>query len=547
MIAHYFTLKALTQEWQGRFDNAVLGDIYSQSKGELVLAIGTPDGDYSLRVQTNTGRTGVFMTEGYNRAKRNVLTRFEPAIGRSITQITMADRDRFLLLHLDNHLQIQMRLFGPQANVFLLDTAKHVMDAFKAAHKWIGQPPPVMRPAEEVLSFETFTTRWEAASGSKTWIQQLRRAIPFLDELLATEALHRLKGTWTHAPSVNALFEATHSLLAELTQPKPCLYWEDERLVTFSLIPLAHLSHLREESFLTTDAAVRVYWRRFLGQNTFQRLHDPLQKALLNAAEQTRFRSQQMAHELAQPSRADRYEKWAHLLIAQGVPIPNGQTEVHLPDLFEPGSSEVIPLDPKKNGMGNAEYYYDKARKTRQSHHYAEDRWLETEALSETISGLIQALAQLKTAQSVEHFQTQHAEVLTKLIGHQHLGQELQPFRRFQIAGYEVWVGRNARENDLLTFKSAQKHDYWLHARGVPGSHVVLRRSSKTQAPPKSVMEKTAAIAAYFSQAKNSSLVPVICTERKFVRKAKKGTPGAVIVEREQVLLVVPALPEHTI
>lgn len=547
MIAHYFTLKALAIEWQDQFNNAVLGDVYSQSKGELVLAIGTPQGDYALRAQANTGRTGVFMTEGYNRAKRNVLTRFEPAIGRSITKITVADRDRFLLIHLDNHLQIQMRLFGPQANVFLLDADGHVIDAFKAAHKWIGQPPPAMRPAEEVVSFETFTKRWEAASGSKTWVQQLRRTVPFLNELLSTEVLYRLEGTWPHAPSVKALFETSHSLLTELSRPKPRLYWEGERLVAFSLIPLAHLSAFREESFPTTDAAVRVYWRRFLGQHTFQRLHDPLQKALENAAEQTRFRSQQMAHELTQPSRADRYEKWAHLLMAQGSPIPNGQTEVHLSDLFDPGSLEVVPLDPKKNGVENAQHYYDKARKTRQSRLYAEERWLETEALLETILGLIQTLAQLRTAQSVEHFQVQYAEVLTKLIGHQHLGQEIQPFRRFQIAGYEVWVGRNARENDLLTFKNAQKHDLWLHARGVSGSHVLLRRSSKTQVPPKSVIEQTAAIAAYFSQAKNSSLAPVIYTERKFVRKARKGAPGAVIVEREQVLLVVPALPKHTI
>ena len=118
------------------------------------------------------------------------------------------------------------------------------------------------------------------------------------------------------------------------------------------------------------------------------------------------------------------------------------------------------------------------------------------------------------------------------------------PFRRYAIReGYEVWVGRNARESDVLTLRHARPFDYWLHARGVPGSHAVLRLPRRNDTPPQAVLEAAARIAAYFSKARSSNLAPVIVTPRKYVRKSKGAAPGLVMVEREEVLIVKPELP----
>jgi predicted ribosome quality control (RQC) complex YloA/Tae2 family protein len=121
---------------------------------------------------------------------------------------------------------------------------------------------------------------------------------------------------------------------------------------------------------------------------------------------------------------------------------------------------------------------------------------------------------------------------------------ERVPFRCFSLEhDYEVWVGRNAKQNDALTFRHARKYDLWMHARGVAGSHVVLRLPNRDARPGKPILEQAAAIAAYFSKAQGSSLVPVIVTPRKYVRKPKGAATGAVAVEREDVLLVEPRLP----
>ncbi len=117
-------------------------------------------------------------------------------------------------------------------------------------------------------------------------------------------------------------------------------------------------------------------------------------------------------------------------------------------------------------------------------------------------------------------------------------------FRRFDLGGgWFALVGRDDRANDELTFHHAAPDDVWLHAQGVPGSHVVLKGSAGSGNPPRSVLERAASIAAHFSRARHSSLVPVIWTRRRYVRKFRGARPGQVRCEREKTLVVPPELP----
>jgi len=117
--------------------------------------------------------------------------------------------------------------------------------------------------------------------------------------------------------------------------------------------------------------------------------------------------------------------------------------------------------------------------------------------------------------------------------------EEIFPFKRYQVNGFEIWVGRNAANNELLTLKYAHKDDLWLHARNVPGSHVIIKYQSNKPFP-QDVVEKAAALSAYYSTLKNDSLCPVSYTQKKFVRKFKGGALGTMKMEREDVIMVVP-------
>ena len=114
------------------------------------------------------------------------------------------------------------------------------------------------------------------------------------------------------------------------------------------------------------------------------------------------------------------------------------------------------------------------------------------------------------------------------------------PFKVYTHLDYTIWVGRNSKNNDLLTLKYAQKSDLWLHAKDVPGSHVVIKVQAGKKTP-EAVKEYAAGIAAFYPRRKNDTLCPVICTAKKHVRKIKGPPAGAMMVHlEEEVLLVAP-------
>ncbi|MGI9175151.1 MAG: Rqc2 family fibronectin-binding protein [Rhodothermales bacterium] len=554
MTTNFYTLQALVREWTSGLVGCAVGDAFSQTRDEWTLALGDDEKEWMLRLSLQAPRYLLFRSEGYSRARRNVATLFEDAFGRHVTDVRLAERDRMLFLDLEGGFVFQIVLFGPRPNVLLVDGEGIIVEAFQRDADLAGQAAPHPRPAPDVRSFGDFKARWQPKS--KSLDQAVARALPLFDRTLGTEVVYRadvqqVKPEACSDEELAALFESAMALRDELTHPQPRIYWRDRFAEVFSLAELTHLTDvreagaaLREERFETVDSAVRVFARRWLGQRRFRSVYDPLERALEQAAGHFRQSADRMLEELTKESRADRYEQWGHLLMAAPDRVPAGAETAALPDLFNEGTTATIPLDPALGAIENAQRYYDRARRTRQARLHAEDRLLATESRAEEAGRLLDEIRQIENYTALERFKKDERSRLLPFLSEQSDDTERLPFRRFELeGGYEVWVGKNAKQNDALTFRYAQKHDLWMHARGTPGSHTVLRLPGRHSQPGPRVLERAASIAAYYSKAQGSALVPVMVTERKYVRKAKGAPPGAVIVEREEVLLVEPKLP----
>ena len=122
----------------------------------------------------------------------------------------------------------------------------------------------------------------------------------------------------------------------------------------------------------------------------------------------------------------------------------------------------------------------------------------------------------------------------------------LQPRRMKSAEGWDVLIGRNNEGNDYLTHQLARSEDYWFHVHGAAGSHVVLRRGKGKNEPSKATIEEVASWAAFYSQARSAGRVPVIVTQKKYVRKPRKAPPGLAICEREKIVMVRPKEPERS-
>jgi predicted ribosome quality control (RQC) complex YloA/Tae2 family protein len=204
-----------------------------------------------------------------------------------------------------------------------------------------------------------------------------------------------------------------------------------------------------------------------------------------------------------------------------------------------------IALDSRLTIVENAERLYARARQARAARQHAAGRQAEVASDARRAEALLEDLRALAaggaSAKALDNWALEHAADLARYRRAGQASEERLPYRRFELpGGWEVRVGRGARDNAALTARYSSPHDLWLHARGVPGSHVVLRRPTRTATPGREVIEAAAALAAYNSRARTQALVPVIVTERKYVRPVKGGAPGLVRVDREEVLMVEP-------
>jgi len=557
VVNNYYTLRALVHEWQPDLAGTTVRDVFSQTKNELTVVLSGAEQDWmhseSTRFTAVRGSVQrpflyLFRRPGYHKARRNVATLFEDAIGQGVVDVTIAERDRLVSIELGDDSRLLWQLFGARANAFHVAPDDTIRAAFQRHDELVGTEAPTPYPAPMPESFDHFEDRWNT-NRNKTR-QAVQSAVPLFGGDLARETFHRA-GVTTEAPEDcteaerRALFDAAMALCDALETPDPVIYGDGQFPDAFSLVPLHHRSASPADRFDTVDAAVSDFVRRTLAEQHFHRLYDPLEEALESAAEHERRSAERMMEELQSESRAGRYERWGHLLMAQQDQVPEGADEVELPDLFEEGEPVTIPVDPAKSPVENAEHYYERARSTRRSREEAEARLDDTIERAERAEALLDELREIDTLDGIKQFRSEREEEFVPFLNQGGADVDSFPYRRFDLGdGFEVWVGKNARQNHELTFHAAQKYDLWLHARGVPGAHTVLHLPNRDAEPGPRRIHTAAAIAAHYSKAKGSDVAPVMVTERKYVTSPTGADPGVVRVDREEVVMVEPGLPE---
>jgi len=227
------------------------------------------------------------------------------------------------------------------------------------------------------------------------------------------------------------------------------------------------------------------------------------------------------------------------LILAYQYALAAGQTELRAQyDLSEP--EMVIPLDPNLTPLENAQRYfarYDKAKRA------LEDVPRLIQETRNELTFLAQLESDLELAASWPDIDDVQQALQARgywrgkragRIG----GGRPGPLRLATPDGYVIWVGRNSRQNEIVTFEKASGEDLWLHVRGAAGAHVIVKNDGRPI--PETVIAKAAEIAAYYSASRGEASVPVDVTRRKYVKKIKGLGPGMVTYRNETTRTVVP-------
>jgi predicted ribosome quality control (RQC) complex YloA/Tae2 family protein len=230
----------------------------------------------------------------------------------------------------------------------------------------------------------------------------------------------------------------------------------------------------------------------------------------------------------------DELRRSGEALLAFARGTESGRESVEVEDPYEPGRLLTVRLDPRLGGLANAERMFERARRVERARHQIEVR------LRETRSELAAARDHEALVLDARDRRDLPGPGEDASEGGRE-GAAAGPRHYLTGRGLSVLVGRNARENHHLTFRVARAEDLWLHARDVPGSHVVLRDDEGRAGADD--LREAAEVAAFFSEAHGESLVDVHVTRRKHVKPAKGG-PGRVFVAHSDTLRVPPRDPE---
>jgi len=312
---------------------------------------------------------------------------------------------------------------------------------------------------------------------------------------------------------------------------------------------------------------------------------EAVRKALERHARKLARKLDALRGDLAEAKRAPEWRRYGEALLAYARQVPARAKHVALADPGDPDRKLEIELDPAVSAPANAARYFKRAAKaargqreipprieavarehgeleaklTRAAHpgdapgDDADHAQLELERVLASLSPgtretlrAPEPLPRRKLGLAAEEARPEAAKSPTTPAPKRtrpELPAKLVPWRFRSKEGWDVLIGRSSQANDHLTLHIARPEDYWFHAHGCPGSHVVLRRGKGANEPSKATLLEVASWAAFHSKARTAGKVPVIYTQKKYVRKPRGAKAGTVYVEREKMLMVRPVEP----
>ncbi len=515
MHLNYHFLTHLVQELNSTIIGLDLRSCYSQSKDEIIFNLTDESNHFYVQAQLDSNFTCLTFPEEHHRAKRNSIDLFRDTINKKVLGIAMVTNDRSFIIHLSENYNLLFKLHGNRSNIILYERDSFV-EMFNNRLKKDQQVHPSDIAKLHKPDLESWSTN-----------PSLRHHFP------------------TFGPRVQA-----HLAKNDLdTLP----YNEQWQLITCVIDRLAKAKHF----FIEVDERGMPFLTMFESEQALSKQDTPTQvcNALSKYYHQTYLFDQEKSKYIqlltAQISKTDKYikntqrkldslhnkrsyDEVANIIMANLHAIPNNVESVELNDIYI-NKPILIKLKPNVSPQKLAEQYYRKSKNQSKERQNLEENLLKKEAELESLESLKSELSTISDRKHLRQFVSLN---LTDQINKQE--EKRLPYYRQEIDGFEVRIGKSAKDNDLMLRQYSHKDDTWLHARDVPGSHVLIRHQKHLQVS-NDVIEKVAQLAAYYSKRKHDSLAPVIYTARKFVRKSKNLLPGQVIVDKENVVIVKPA------
>lgn len=552
-----------------KYAGARIYKIYQPSPHDLVFTIRGAGGQVKLLLSANPTYPRIHFT---NKTYVNPLEApmfcmllRKHCEGGVIEAVTQVGRER--VLHIDikhrdelgdmSAKRLIVEIMGRHSNIILTDAATgiihdgihHVTPAI-SSHRIILPGSSYIAPPEQgkldpfsITSKEQFDQLWNDASEENAELpaaaepyKKLVQLYSGISPLLAKEIIYRSAGQASPWDSFYSVMQQ-----AAAGSYEPTIVIEDGTDKSyFSIISLTHVQGASTTYGTISECLEQFYGDRAERDTVKQRAAD-LIRFVMNERAKNETKINKFKESLEEAKDAEKYRIQGELLTAYMHEIKRGDTSISLLNFYDENQEEItIPLDPGLAPSENAQRYFRKYTKFKNSLAYVHEQM----NIASTEITYFEALLQQLDSASIADIEEIREELVAE--GYMRERAKRGPKKKKSAKptlqcytsseGISIYVGKNNTQNEYLTNRLAAIHDTWLHTKDIPGSHVVIRETNYGDA----TLEEAAMLAAHFSQAKGSSLVPVDYTKIRHVRKPNGAKPGFVIYDNQKTIFITP-------
>lgn len=528
MFSNYFYLSRSVSESKNLLIRSKILDVYSQEKDVFTLRILTSNFDEKLiHLSTKQQFHYLQIKDKVNKAKKNVISFLKDFLPLDIIDINIHSNDRIVKFSLN------------KGNLFFLIRGNNSNVIFKTESSLLPFKKTKYKIDEELNDGNFYKSLTLDLTKEILNIKELKTLYPMLSSEMKNEILARVEET-----KQKNLIIHLQNLIQEISKNKIRVGFSKE-FGKYKFVPTSfksiHLFNYNDHELY--NQAISDYLKNYYKTTKI----GDIKKELSNYFERELGRLSNKLNNLKlridKGSKSDEYYNIASLLLSNIYKIDNNQSEIKLTD--PKTNKEIkIKLDEKLSIKKNIDKYFEKAKDEKVNYKKSIELFNIT---LELYNNLLEKQKLLTNTENFNELKTLRDKLIktnNNLIN-MNTGQTFKHWHYKINNKYNVYVGRDSKSNDYLSIKFAKQNDYWFHARGLPGSHVVLRVENTKEAMPKEIIKKAAQLAAYYSKAKTAGTAPVSYTFAKFVYKKKGMLPGKVMLSKEKSILVRPEIPKE--
>ena len=568
------TMNCVKQELQEKVLEARIDKIYQPSPTEILLHLRRHKENLKLLLSAHPVYSRVCVTQKTFENPKSpplfCMVLRKHLDGGRITGIFQPSFERILEIHIENrtelgdmaHLILIIEVMGKHSNIILLNQEEnYIIDSIKRVSFSTSQYRQVLPGLEYVLppqqdklnildlSLETFTDKLLSQEMTVTIERALLNIIMGLSPSLAKQLTARvnLEGQsleFFGQYEFNLIWQSVDFLKGTVTANtyEPIIFIDSTGQYSgFSPIDIPEYHNGNVAKFKSINEAVDKYYDWLLKNNLFMSIKSNLQNTINKEIKRCE-KKLGIQLETVQASKNSIQDKiLGELLTANMHKVKKGMKEIQVKDYYNNNAPVYIKLQAELTPAGNAQRYFKKYNKAKNA---AKKAAIQMEQSKEELAYLESLSFWLSETNSHEDFFQIEQELIDggylKPKNKPEAGNKARPILNTYVTkdGFKILVGKNNKQNDLLTFKAAKDNDMWFHAKDIPGSHVILKLEGKEISHKE--IEVAALLAAFHSKGKHSANLPVDYTQVKNVKKIKGAKPGLVTYENYKTIFVTP-------